>query len=216
MWQFVNSLVSMPALPGTVLLLVCAGYWLLLIAGAVDLDLADIEVDADADVHPGGSSWGMAALKFANLGDVPLMIWLSVFSVAYVAAAVVIETRAGVSGEGWEPAAAAVALAGAIALVATKALTQPLRGKFDTVEPNRAETLVGRTCVVTTSEVSDRFGQARLEAEGAPLLLHVRGEAGTLGKNDVALITAYDADRGVFLVSPVSANPSDPVLREAV
>ncbi|HEX6985122.1 MAG TPA: NfeD family protein, partial [Planctomycetaceae bacterium] len=117
---------------------------------------------------------------------------------------------------GFGPVAAAIARDAAIGLVAAKLLTQPLRGKFETTEPNKAETLVGRTCVVTTSEVDDRFGQARVEADGAPLLLHVRGPAGTLAKNDPAVIVGYDGDRGVFLVEPMSAAPSEPARREAV
>ncbi|HEX6984932.1 MAG TPA: hypothetical protein VF170_06125, partial [Planctomycetaceae bacterium] len=85
MWDLLDALFAAPALPGTILLGVCAAYWLLLIAGAVDLDLFDFDVDADAGAHADGTSWGMAALKFLNVNDVPLMIWLTVFAVGYVA-----------------------------------------------------------------------------------------------------------------------------------
>ena len=96
-------------------------------------------------------------------------------------------------------------------LIATKLGTQPLRGRFDIIEPNKAESLVGRTCVITTSDVTDRFGQARVEAEAAPLLLNVRGKPGAFRKNDPALITGYDTERGVFLVEPI---PSDHLISE--
>jgi Protein of unknown function (DUF1449) len=212
MWIFLDALFAVPTLPGTILLGVCLAYWLLLIAGAVDLDLLDLDIDADVDADPSGTSWGMTALKFLNVNDVPLMIWLTMFSAGYVASAVLIGTDV---ADSFGPIAAAIARNAAIGLIAAKVLTQPLRGKFETVEPNKAETLVGRTCVVTTSEISDRFGQARVECDGAPLLLNVRGPAGAFQKNDLAVIVAYDADRSVFLVEPVSA-PSEPARREAV
>jgi hypothetical protein len=237
MW-FLDALLTGPTIPGTIVLGVCAVYWLLLIAGAVDLDLGDVHIGMDghgADFghgggldhggldhggldHAGGNhgglghgghghggtSWGLVALRFLNIGDVPLMIWLTAFSAGYVASSVLFDgTATGLSAGAF---AVGVVRSGAIGLVAAKLLTQPLRGAFETVEPNRAASLVGRTCVVTTSEVTDRFGQAKVEAEGAPLLLHVRGAAGALKKNDLAVIAAYDAERRVFLVEPVAEN----------
>jgi hypothetical protein len=102
-------------------------------------------------------------------------------------------------------------------------LTQPLRGRFDLAEPNKADSLVGRSCVITTSEATERSGQARVEAEAAPLLLNVRVASGSLRKDQPALITGYEADRGVFIVEPIAVEPlspgsvpSEPPHREAV
>lgn len=246
MW-FLDALLSGPTIPGTVVLGVCLVYWLLLIVGAVDLDLGDAHIGMDghgdfghaggldhagpdhggldhAGHGHGGASWGLVALRFLNIDDVPLMIWLTAFSVGYVGSSVLFDgTATDLSAAAF---AIGVARSGAIALVVAKLLTQPLRGKFDTPEPNVAGSLVGRTCVVTTSEVTDRFGQAKVEAEGAPLLLHVRGPAGAFQKNDVARIAGYDADRRVFLLEPVSSSEpnaitepvstSGPARREAV
>ncbi|MGC1274452.1 MAG: hypothetical protein WBC44_12150 [Planctomycetaceae bacterium] len=213
MSNLLTTLFSGPVLPGTILLGVCLAYWLLMIAGAVDLDLIDLELDSDAPVDAGGSSWGLTALKFLNINDVPLMIWLTIFAIGNIAAAILLD--GGKRPEGIGPIAAVIVRNAAIGLAATKLLTQPLRGKFETVEPNKAETLIGRTCVVTTGEVSDRAGQARVDSHGAPLLLNVRGPAGTLNKNDVAVIVGYDDDRHLFLIEPIAA-PSEPACRETV
>jgi hypothetical protein len=43
MLHFIDLLFAAPTLPGTVLLGVCLAYWLLLIAGAVHLDLLHID-----------------------------------------------------------------------------------------------------------------------------------------------------------------------------
>jgi len=217
MLHFIDLLFAAPTLPGTVLLGVCLAYWLLLIAGAVHLDLLHIDLDVDADASPdvGHGSWGMVAFKFLNINEVPFMIWLTLFAISYVtvaASAIAVRPVA----DDFGAVAAVIACSGAVALLATKVLTQPLRGKFDTVEPNVAETLIGRTCVITTLEVSERFGQARVESNGAPLLLNVRGAAGSLTKNDVALISGYDRDRDVFHVEPVATVSSESPTREAV
>lgn len=219
MSHFIDLLFAAPTLPGTVLLGVCIAYWLLLIAGAVHLDLLhiDLDVDADADAAPdvGHGSWGMVAFKFLNINEVPFMIWLSLFAISYVTVATSAIAMQPVADD-FGAIAAVIACSTAVALLATKVLTQPLRGKFDTVEPNVAETLIGRTCVITTIEVSERFGQARVESNGAPLLLNVRGVAGSLSKNDVALIAGYDRDRDVFHVEPVASVSSESPTREAV
>jgi hypothetical protein len=217
MSHFIDLLFAAPTLPGTVLLAVCLAYWLMLIVGAVGLDLLhiDLDMDADSSAHGGHGGWGMVAFKFLNINDVPFMIWLSLFAISYVTIATSAIAIRPVADD-FGAVAAVIACSGAVALLATKVLTQPLRGKFDTVEPNVAETLIGRTCVITTTEVSDRFGQARVESNGAPLLLNVRAQPGTLTKNDVASIAGYDRDRDVFHVEPVAVVPSESPTREAV
>lgn len=217
MSHFLDLLFAIPTLPGTVLLGACLVYWLMLIAGAVDLDLLHIDLDLHADVAPdtGHASWGMVGFRFLNINEVPFMIWLSLFAISYVGVATAAIAVRPVAND-FGAVAAVMTCSTAVALLATKALTQPLRGKFETVEPNVAETLVGRTCVITTLEISQHFGQARVESNGAPLLLNVRGVAGTLSKNDVAVIAGYDGDRNVFQVEPVAVVPSESPTREAV
>ena len=84
----------------------------------------------------------------------------------------------------------------------TKIITQPLRGRFDPVEPNKAEDLVGQTCVVTTSEVTKTFGEAKLATEGAPLRLKVRNGDGTLHKGDFAVIVEVAPEDNTYFVEP--------------
>lgn len=170
MSHFIDLLIAAPTLPGTVLLGVCLAYWIMLIIGAVDLHVLhmdfDLHVDADAAPDAGHASWGLVAFRFLNINDVPFMIWLSFFAMSYVVVAAAAITVRPVPNE-FGAIAAVIACTTAVSLLATKALTQPLRGKFDTIEPNVADTLIGRTCVITTLEVSERFGQARVESNGA-------------------------------------------------
>ena len=87
-----------------------------------------------------------------------------------------------------------------IAMLVTKGVTQPLVGKFDVVEPNRAADMIGSTCVITTSEVTDSFGEAQYTTDGAPLRLTVRAENEPLTKGDQALIVAFDSEKNTYLV----------------
>ncbi len=62
----------------TVLLLACSCYWLLNIAGALDLDFLDLDLDSELDGPAEGSRIidGLlgSILRFMNASDVPLMI----------------------------------------------------------------------------------------------------------------------------------------------
>ena len=89
---------------------------------------------------------------------------------------------------------------GGIAVILTKIFTQPLRGKFVHQEPNTIKDLVGQTCVVTTTEVNDKVGQAEYRTEAAPLLLNVRSENNSLAKGDTAVIVDFDESNHVYIV----------------
>jgi len=82
----------------------------------------------------------------------------------------------------------------------TKVMTQPLRGRFDLVEPNKTEDLVGQTCVVTTSEVTETFGEAECATEGAALRLNVRNDKGDISKGDTVLITYFRSESNEYVV----------------
>jgi hypothetical protein len=199
MQEFIDACFSGPTLPATILLIVACVYWVFALFGALDLDLFDFDLAADAQGPDHAlSDIGFISLRFLNLGRVPLMIWMSVFALTFWTASMVIDpTRTYATGG--ETALAILRNVG-LALVATKLLTQPLRGKFDVHEPNPSEELIGRTCVITTSEATDRFGWAQLETEASPLSLSVRSVDGTLSKGDLAEICGYDEEKRAYLV----------------
>jgi hypothetical protein len=197
MREFIDACFSGPTLPASILLILAGVYWLFALVGALDLDLFDFDLSVDPDSQS-LSDIGFISLRFLNIGRVPLMIWMSVFALAFWTASIVIDgTRTYTSAA---ETALAIARNAGLALVATKLLTQPLRDKFDVQEPNPAEELVGRTCVITTSEATDRFGWAQLDTGASPLSLSVRAVEGSLSKGDVAEICGYDAEQRAYLV----------------
>ena len=202
-------------------------YWTMFLVGAVGLDLFDIDadvdvnVDVDADVgapdvgsahggghdahlHGHGSSGFVSVLRFFNVGDVPLMILVSALVGTMWAVSIL-------SCHYFNPQKS---LLGAIlwfvpnlliSLLFTKIVTSPFRYLFGKANlgiqaPTR---IVGKTCVITTSEVTPKFGQARIEQEGAPITLNVRCSADvTLHKGDEAVVTEHDTDTDTYFVYP--------------
>jgi hypothetical protein len=92
-----------------------------------------------------------------------------------------------------------------LSLLVTKVVTTPVRKLFSHANagveaPMR---MVGKTCVVTTGEVTTKFGQARLVHEGPPITINVRcPENHSLSKGDEAVITEHFADTNTYMVIP--------------
>ncbi|MFT5522792.1 MAG: hypothetical protein ACI9HK_000736 [Pirellulaceae bacterium] len=191
---------SGPMLPATTLLLLTTAYWLVVILGAAGFDALDFDIDADGVGDLENSlSLGLIGLRFLNLGRVPLMIWLSIFAlIAWLATAL---TYTPSDNETLLHNALILLRSGGIGIVATKILTQPLVKMFEGHGPVKGQDLIGKSCVITTHEATDRAGQARVKHEGgAPLLLNVRSQDGKFGKGDEAQIKDFDAVKNVYLV----------------
>ena len=88
MSEFVETAFSPTAMPATVLLLVVALYWFVAVIGGLGLDFLDLDLDFDTDFDADTSfdtvmSVGAVTLRFLNIGQLPINIWVSVFSVAF-------------------------------------------------------------------------------------------------------------------------------------
>lgn len=208
MENFIEGCFSWPSYPATLLLLLICGYWVLVVVGALDLDFLDIDFDfdLDADVDASVLQFGFVPMKWLNLGSVPTMLWGSVFALAAWTTSRLINSPVPHGSFDWMSDGQAILRDVGIAMLITKGVTQPLVGKFDVVEPNKAETLIGSTCTVTTSEVTDSFGEAEFKTDASPLRLTVRvenehrAENEPLAKGDQALIVAFDSEKNTYLV----------------
>ncbi|QDT38626.1 OB-fold-containig protein [Stratiformator vulcanicus] len=213
--QFLTALLSPATLPGTVLLGLCLAYWSFVIVGAVDLDMFDIDLDLDLDLEfdaeqaaPSVADWGALSLKFLNIGDVPLMIWLTAFGLSYWTASMLIDQ--GVNYDlAWIPILGAIARAFALGVVGAKVMTQPLRGKFKEVETIDAGKLIGRRCEVETSIVDSDFGRIRINEDGAPLMLNARTHGEPIAKGSAATVVDYDPEQRLYWIEPVPLKPND-------
>ena len=66
--------------------------------------------------------------------------------------------------------------------------------------------VVGRTCTILTSEVTDKFGQAQIDTDGAPLVINVRtyGDV-AFNKGESALIIKEDKENNLFTVAKLTS-----------
>jgi len=191
---------SGPLLPATILVLLTTAYWLMVILGAAGLDTLDFDLDADGVGDMESSlSIGLVGLRSLILGRVPLMIWIGAFALVFWLATALTYTPS--ENETVLNTALILLRSGGIGIIATKILTQPLVKMFASHEPVRGRELIGKSCVITTHEATDRVGQARVKNEGgAPLLLNVRSQDGKFGKGDEAQIKDFDAEKNVYFV----------------
>ena len=183
--------------------------------------VTDAAVDAGADAAAGGqgtdtgdhSHAGSAhgpgllssVMKFVHLGDVPAMIVVSVQALCMWLFSMI-------ANHYWNDHSltrAAVFLLPnlLVSAIITRYVTWPLARFFRALNREYAEhqSLIGRTCRITTSEVTDRFGQAEMPTRGAPLVLQVRTSAAEpLRRGDTALVIRHDKDSHTYHVRKIT------------
>lgn len=201
--------ISLVNLPFTVLLGVVMFYWLLVAVGALD---SHGGADANGDFQHDGDvgDWWVGALDFINLGEVPIMVALSVFSLC-------LWTCSLIANFYFTDHQAGLALASLlpnliVSALFTRYITLPLRPLFRMLREaeGNALPLIGQPCRITTSTANPTFGQAEVETKGAPLLIDVRTLDGVaLPRGANAIIFREDHERGIYFVVEAS-NPQLP------
>ena len=203
-WDYLEICFSGANLPATALLILAIMYWLAAILAGLDFEFLDFDFDFDGNADLGeGVGMGAVLLRSLNLGSVPLAIWGSVLALSWWLISMLLDRFLDDPAvrEDWFYALQYTVRNLALAVLMTKIVTQPLRGRFEAEEPNPAAKLLGTRCVVSTREVTDRFGQAEYETEAAPLKINVRARGETmLRKGDSALIVDYDAEKNIYFV----------------
>ena len=223
MFEFLYEALRPVNLPFTALMVLVTFYWVLVGLGALDFDSEPaLEAGHATDIHAGGDAGGhggadlshegaihgalKSVLQFLNFGDVPSMIVVSVMALSFWTISMISNHYLNEGGL-WR---ALVLLIPNLVLTAliTKAATAPLKKLFSALnrEYEEHKPVVGRTCTILTSEVTDRFGQAQIDTAGSPLLINVRtfGEA-TFAKGESALIIKEDKENNLFTVAKLTS-----------
>jgi hypothetical protein len=213
---------AFPTMVFAALGVVCLAYWLLVLVGAADVDIAgghDDVVDAVAGALKGvaGAAKGVAgaakgggglvgeALASLGLSKVPITITLTMFSLS----GFLLSTVATTALRGMLPSSVAAFVAFVVAaaggLGAASLAARALARLFvdGTVEAG-GDALVGTTCRITIA-ADDDGGQARVDE----VIVAVRAVGQTIPAGEEAVIIDR-ADDGVFVVEPMRAHlPSE-------
>ncbi len=102
-----------------------------------------------------------------------------------------------------------------LALPLTSLAARPLAKVFGHKAATSNTDLIGKTCVVRTGTVTEKFGEALLEDGGAGLVVRVRVDRELpVKRGDHMLIVDWDSERESFLVEPVDV--LDPPAKQRV
>ncbi|WP_455212617.1 hypothetical protein [Kaarinaea lacus] len=203
MADFLNIVTSFPTVVFTVLLGVIFVYWLLAILGAVDIDMLDLDVDAD--VSSVGGLTGL--LSTLGLSGPPVTVILSVlivssWLVSYFASAYLLVL---VPWDMLYEFIGAGLLVGSfvVSIPVTAQLIKPLKSLFKVHTAKSKSQFIGATCKITTMEVTDKFGQAEIDDGEAGIIVSVRANTpNVLSKGDKAVVTSYDQNKNTYVVVP--------------
>jgi len=232
MMELINAAFSPVNLPLTVTLILMLLYWITVILGVLDVELfdidldsgldvepdvdfgmdvdadvdVDVDVDADVDVGVEGMGFGRSMLAFFYVGEVPVMILFSLLILS-------LWTISMLANYYLNPLGSVLVgiplLAGnvVVSLLICKVIGMPLNKFYSSLnrDSNAPRDVMGRICVVITSSVSKKMGQAEVKTRGAPILLNVVSEDDhVFNKGDEAVITGKDEQSGVYTIAPVN------------
>ncbi len=179
---FYQNISSFPTALYTVLLGVCVLYWAGAVIGLVDIDILNVDVDANVDMNPetGSSTPDVLAgllLRFGLVG-VPVVISLSLIVLFgwFICYYLVHFINSGLTDGFFRFLLGLPILA--VSLFAATWLTsktiKPLRPLFKYATAETYKHIIGQTAVVRTSRVDAVFGEATLADGGAGLILKIR------------------------------------------
>lgn len=196
-------------LPFTLLLALVGIYWISVIVGLSDLEGVEGEMDSDADAE---SDFLQGILKFFYVGEVPALVVLSVL-VLCLWTGMILGNHYLNPGMHWIIAAAILIPVFIASAVITRIVAKPLRRAFQVLNKDYDDhrPVVGRTCIVTTSEVNETFGQATVEStSSSDILINARTRHGeVLHKGETAIIFDEEKEKNLFLVRKLETNPTE-------
>lgn len=206
MSTFLEAILSPVNLVLSILLLACFGYWLMVCFGALDIDTFDLDMDTDLDIDADGGEHMLSSislLRFFNLGEVPLMVLMSIFIFILWAAGVGSYRYVGEWGVLLQ-----LLLLIPIILAAgllTKAVTTPLKKIFRDLERSESSgqiDFIGKRCFVVSLTIDNQHGQVEVATQGSPIKLNalLEGSDHALNKGSEVVIVSQDSDSGVYRV----------------
>ena len=69
---------------------------------------------------------------------------------------------------------------------------------------NAPKEVTGRICIVTTTSVSQKMGQAEVKTKGAPIVLNVVSDSDhVFHKGDEAVVVSVDKEKGIYKIAPL-------------
>lgn len=184
----------------TTLFVIVILYWITVIIGAIDIDFFDFDVDVPDGEIITNPFYGF--LEFLNIGDLPFMLVMSIFSLSFWTGSMIISILPFVS-EGWVNAVLLIPNI-IVSIFITKAVTNPLKGLFKGVmkDTDNEKKIEGQLCTLISDLTYGRLGQAEIDRLGSSILINVKieDEEDTLLKGDKAIVLNKDLDKDYYII----------------
>lgn len=182
-------------LPYTIIMGVLFVYWLMVIIGALDVEVFDFDVEFEG------------VLGILNVGNVPFSIWLSVFGLQTWLYSIMLNILADsfglLNGLLFVRFLLIFAIIVPFSSITTKFITKPLDKLFANTAKSKKD-FISHECEITSSTVDETFGTAEITMDGSPQIIDVRckKEEG-LKKGEKVLICDFDEKDDTFLVERI-------------
>ncbi len=213
--DFTTLVLSFPVIIFTFLFGFVMIYWLLVILGALDLEILDFD-GLDGDIDPGdldgdidAGSTGMSGV-LANWGltGVPVTIVASIMtSSSWLLSSLVTSLIFPHIHSPQVRLIAGIGLIGvvvAISIPITARCIRPMRAFFRTHGAVAKGSFTGRDCVVKTLKVTEDFGQAEIADGEAGILIDViAATPNDIAKGDIVVLVEYDMEKDVYFVAKI-------------
>jgi len=205
---FHQTVTSFPTVIFTVLLIVCALYWVVAVLGLVDLDIIDIDMDGDIDASDSTSvQEGIAGLLHRlGLSGVPFTIILSFISVfgwlfCYYATYYGAKILPNLMVIKLVGATVTLLVATYLSILVTAQAIKPLRKFFNKLEYDETKHILGQVVVVRSSLVNRDRGEAEMNDGGAGILLNIRSTGDDeFRKGDEVVVVEHLEEKNLYRV----------------
>jgi hypothetical protein len=188
----------------TILLIFTILYWSIVIIGVIDIDALDFDVDLDGDVELDGLA---TVLSFFNLGHMPLMVFITFFTIPLWMVTLITNDLLGVTSIATGLLIFIPAIL--LCLFIAKFLTIPVAKFYRKIrtETEAIKDIVGRICTAKLPISHNRKGQAEIKINGTSILINAKTREGyTVPKNETALIIEFQKDQNFYFVEPYQLN----------
>ena len=195
----------------TLFLVTIVVYWLTVIVGVLDTDLFDIDLpDMDADMDAGtdaelGSGGMWAVLHWFHVGEMPVMVLLSIFILSLWAIAILGNYYLNPDQRMLQAIGVFICNV-AISSLVVKCVAFPLRPLYALFykDCNAPKKVIGsQGLVVTTQVTADQMGQLDVHTKGAPIRLNVRSKSHhVFHEHDLAVVVERDKKSNIYFIVP--------------
>lgn len=229
MTEFLTAILSFPTVVFTVMLIVIVLYWLMVIVGAIGVDVLHIGEAAGGKIEGmlGGAVEGAAGkiegaveakvegslegavhgatggfLAMLGFGKVPATVVISSLVLwSWALCLLAVKSGAALGLPGWALQLPAPLVAVFLGGVLTGLLVRVVGRFIVHHEPLRSRALVGKLCTVTTGRVDAGFGQAQFSEDGNVITIEVRCDPpNSLRRHAQAVILAYDPEHHIYTI----------------